>query len=67
MFIAAIMTEMFLVATMEEQLGLVEAKYQLKPPEAYMPIQWYAADQNTSNPGQGGIYYSILVPDSATN
>ena len=67
MSIAAIMTERCLVVTMEESLGPEEAKYQLKPPEAYMPIQWYAADQNTSSPRQGGIYYSILVPDSATN
>ena len=45
MFIAAIMTEMFLVATMEEQHGWEEAKYQLKPPEAYTPIQWYVANR----------------------
>ena len=67
MFIAAIMMEMFLVATMEEQLGLVEAKYQLKPPEAYTHIQWYVANQEIRILGQVGIYGSQLVTDSTTN
>ena len=47
MSIAAIMTEMFLVATMEEQRGLVAAKYRLKPLEAYTPIPWYVANRET--------------------
>ena len=60
MSIAVIMTEMCLVVTMEEQLGQAEAKYQLKPPEAYMPTQWYAADQNTAARDKYGIVDSNL-------